>query len=332
MAAPETRSITLVDLPLLWRLGDNGIILDSEVGLTRDARSANSSLISSILFPRGVYTLVARSDAQRVVGQFRYRQDDLTAHLVYLAPSLPDNADDTLWLQILDGVAREAGKHGAHSLLAEVAPNSRLFETLRMARFATYARQTIWRHAPVAHHETTITLTEENSGDQIGIMSLIGSTVPAMLHQVAAPPSDLRGLVYRKNGLLEAYIAVSEGEQGVYLLPYVHPDVLDRRIQDFAGLIQQTTRAHKVPVYICVRSFQCWLDPMLEKLGFEPWLDQVLMVKHIAAGIRHPNFGRLQFKGKLAETSQGVMPPSWLCTGTDHLRNEPERYGTTDYR
>ena len=36
----------------------------------------------------------------------------------------------------------------------------------------------------------------------------------------------MEGLVYRKDGRIEAYIAYSEGKHGVYLIPYLHPDVL----------------------------------------------------------------------------------------------------------
>jgi hypothetical protein len=118
MAAPDTRAITLVDIPLLRRLSSSSVILDSELSLTRDARGAKSALLSAILFPRGVYTLVARSETQPVIGQFRYRPEDLNAHIVYLAPGMEETGDDdTVWLHILDAMAREAGKHGAHALV-----------------------------------------------------------------------------------------------------------------------------------------------------------------------------------------------------------------------
>src|SRR5262245_49066693 len=177
---PDTRAITLVDIPLLRRLTGSSVILDSETGLTRDARGAASALLSGIVFPRGVYTLVARSETQQVIGQFRYRQDDVNAHIVYLAPGLEEDGEDTVWLHILDAMAREAGKYGAHSLVAEVEPETKLFETLRSARFATYARQTIWRHEPVKldRDNQSLLIKPESSHDQIGIMSLICSTIP----------------------------------------------------------------------------------------------------------------------------------------------------------
>ena len=32
--------------------------------------------------------------------------------------------------------------------------------------------------------------------------------------------------VYRKDGRVEAFIGISEGTEGVYLLPFIHPDIV----------------------------------------------------------------------------------------------------------
>lgn len=302
MATTDTRNMTIIDLPLVRRLTGNGVILDSEMGLTRDARGQHSLLLSSLLFRRGIYTLVGRSEEKPVVGQFRYRSDDTVAHIVYLAPTLDETTPDTVWLHVLDAMAREAGKHGAHSLVAEVETNSRLFSTLRNAGYATYSRQIIWRHDPIhlEEDEVQIQLCEESDvSDHTGILSLVANIVPTILHQVAMPDSDMHGLVYRKDGRIEAYIGISEGKQGVYLLPYLHPDVSTEAGKIISAAIAQTSRAAKVPIYVCVRSYQNWLDHVMLDLDFEQWTEQAVMVKQIAAGIRHPGFERLPATGKL---------------------------------
>lgn len=301
----DTHTMRIVDLPLIQRLKASGTVLDSELGLTRDARGPNSLLLSSLLFPRGVYTLVARSETQPVVGQFRYRPDEQIAHIVYIAPSLDDNTEDTVWLHILDAMAREAGKHGAHSLVAEIEITSNLFETLRTAGFATYARQMIWRHEPIDKDiaDDGIELEEANNDNQLSIMSLIANTIPTILQQVAAPPSDMDGLVYRKDGRVEAFIGISEGTEGVYLLPFIHPDMLDSAAEIITVAITQINRARKVPIYVCVRTYQSWLNHIMEKLQFEQWIEQAVMVKQIAVGIRHPEFERMTVTGKLKVTS-----------------------------
>jgi len=318
----DTRTMSLVDLPLIRRLTANGTVLDSEMGLTRDARGPHGLLLSSLLFPRGLYTLVARSESQPVIGQFRYRPDDLTAHIVYLAPSLEDESENTVWLHVLDAMAREAGKHGAHSLLAEVETGCNLFETMRIARFATYARQIIWRHEPIQlEGATDLKLEDETSNDQLGILSLIAATVPTLLQAIAAPSSEMAGLLYRKNGRIEAYIGVSEGSQGIYLLPFIHPDISNESEAILTAVIQRLERAAKLPIYVCVRSYQSWLNSYMERLGFEELVEQAVMVKQLAAGIRHPNFNKVPaVTGKLKVSSNGSQ--SWSIAQLDHEDKE----------
>ncbi|GAB5491794.1 MAG: hypothetical protein Phog2KO_20090 [Phototrophicaceae bacterium] len=318
----DTRTMKIVDLPLIRRLTANGTVLDSERGLTRDARGANSFLLSSLVFPRGVYTLVSRSENQQIVGQFRYRPDDLNAHIVYIASSINDDVEDTVWLNILDAMTREAGKHGAHSLIAEVETSSHLFETLRTARFSTYARQIIWRHAPIDldKDECELTLETDIESDSISVMSLINNTVPTILQQVATPPSDMRGLAYRKDGRIEAYIAISEGANGVYLLPFIHPDVMSQAADIIRATVAQIDRCAKVPIYVCVRSYQDWLNSIFEELDFEEWVEQAVMVKQIAVGIKHPGFAKIALRGKLKVTSN---IPNYWSIAIEHSTSKP---------
>ncbi len=320
----DTRTMKIVDLPLIRRLTANGTILDSEIGLTRDARGPNSLLLSSLVFPRGVYTLVSRSETQQVVGQFRYRPGDLNAHIVYIAPALDEDIEDTVWLNILDAMTREAGKHGAHSLVAEVETSSHLFETLRTARFSTYSRQIIWRHdaVDIDPKDSVIRLDKEISSDQIGIMSLIYTTVPPMLKQVAAPPSDMEGLVYRRNDRIEAYIGISEGVNGVYLLPFIHPDVLSQAEDIIKAAIAQIDHCAKVPIYVCVRSYQSWLNSVFEALNFEEWIEQAVMVKQIAVGIRHPGFAKVALQDKLKIIS--TVPHYWSVATDERISTSKE--------
>lgn len=303
----DTRTMTIIDLPLIRRLTANGTVLDSEIGLTRDARGPNSLLLSSLIFPRGIYTLVSRSATQQVVGQFRYRHEDTNAHIVYIAPSLEakTDADDRVWLTILDAMTREAGKHGARALIAEVESSSHLFETLRTARFSNYASQIIWRHAamPPDPNAVRIPLQAQVSSNHIGVMALINNTVPTILQQTAAPPSDMDGLAYYHEERIEAFIGVSQGDHGVYLLPFIHQNVSDQAADILQAAIAQVEHTTKVPVYVCVRSYQSWLNQTLKQLGFDEWIEQAVMVKQIAAGVRQTGFSKVPVTGKLKPTS-----------------------------
>jgi hypothetical protein len=288
----DTHEMKLLDIPLMIRLKQNAIVLHSELGLTEDARGQNSALLSSIIFPRGLHTLVAHTDNQDMVGQFRYRSDDVNAHIVYLAPTLDEGDDDTIWLHILDAMAQQAGKHGAQTLVAEVEVSHRLFETMRRAGYAVYSRQVIWQHSPINDdtQKPEVIVTEEVNSDQIGIAALLGSTIPRILQTVMEPSTDMDGLVYRKNGRVEAYIACSEGKHGVYLIPYLHPDVLSEASDIIEAAVLAIDKSRKVPIYVSVRGYQGWLENAMLDLGFTPWLEQAVMVKHLTAGIRQTSF------------------------------------------
>jgi hypothetical protein len=311
----------------MLRLKQNAIVLHSELGLTQDARGQNSALLSSILFPRGLYTLIGHSETQDVVGQFRYRQDDSNAHIVYLAPALKEDEDDTVWLHILDAMAQEAGKHGAQNLVAEVEVSHRLFETMRRSGFSVYSRQVIWQHDAMNEEaqDPPLCLTEESNGDQIGIASLLGCTIPRILQTVMGPTTDMEGLVYRKDGRVEAYIAYSEGKHGVYLIPYLHPDVLSEAADIIASAVLIVERTRKVPVYVSVRGYQGWLENAMLDLEFNPWLEQAVMVKHLTAGIRQTTFSRMNLRGSGVKTS----PPISIINLNDNQEDTNELHGKT---
>lgn len=308
----DTRTASLVDIPLVRRLVDQGTVLDSELEFTRDA---NGALVSSILLPqRGLCTLVTRSDKQQVVAQFRVRADDPIAHIMYIAPGLEPDVDDTEWLHLLDAMAREAGRYNAHALLGEVDENGPLFETMRTAGYAVYARQEIWVRYPgeFPSYGDPIGLTEEMEADALGVQSLLTTTVPSLVQQYAAPHADMSGLVYRKNDRVEAYIAYSEGKHGVYMIPYLHPDIMPEAPAIIDAALHHIGRATKVPTFVCVRRYQDWIMEALAELRFEPCAQQAVMIKHITAGVRHATFAPLQVP--LEHIPTPIKPPTTRMT------------------
>lgn len=293
----DTHAMKLLDLPLTLRLKQNAIVLHSELGLIEDARGQYSALLSNIVFPRGLHTLLAHVDDKDVVGQFRYRQGEANAHLVYLAPTLAETENDAIWLHMLDSMAEQAGRSGAQTLVGEVDLNHRLFETMRQAGYAVYSRQVVWQRAPLADGMSAsgLTVTPECEDDEIGIAALLGCTIPRIMQSVMGPASDMQGLVYRRDGQVEAYLAYSEGKHGVYLMPFVHPEVLSEAPDILAAALQSIDRCRKLPIYICVRGYQGWLENAARDLGFAPMLEQAVMVKHLTAGVRQASFERVDF-------------------------------------
>lgn len=308
--AVDIRTVTLVDIPLVLRLIEKNILLDCEASTTGDTTGSLSSLI--LPGRGGVHSLIARSDKQSVAGQFRMRSDDAHAQIVYMAPAPELDGDDTTWLHMLDAMTREAGKHGAHALLAEIEESAPLFETLRTAGFAVYARQEVWKRAaghysfnqPVRH------LTQATEDDESGIWSLLASIVPGLVQPFALPDTDMPSLIYRVDDRVEAYFAFSEGRNGIYVMPYLHPDILPDATAVIESALRLIPRAGRLPVYFCVRRYQDWMISALEDLHFGRTARQALMVRHIAAGVRHPEFAPLTLQ--LENATHTIKPNPYL--------------------
>ena len=311
----ETRAVTLVDIPLVRRLSESGgMVLDSELFYT-DATGAQSSGLIKLLLPyRGVYTMVTRTENQQVAGQFRLRQDDAYAQITYVSPAPQEGENDSAWLHMLDSMAAEAGKRGAHLLTAEVEESAPLFKTMRTASYAIYARQEIWCRAPEEaipyepKHRVELTHTTED--DMAGIYVLYGNIVPKLVQPVTELPGEGEGFVYRRDERVEGYIGAVDGKMGVYLTPHLHPDVFSEAADVIAAAIAKVERTGKVPVFVRVRRYQDWLDDALVQLGFTICARQAVMVKHIAAGVRAAAFTPL--RQRLEAVPSPVKPPNGI--------------------
>jgi hypothetical protein len=208
-------------------------------------------------------------------------------------------------------MATEAGKRGAHILTAEVDESSRLFQTMRTAGFAVYARQETWRRVPGQGpiSDEIAPLHEETDTDAMDIQLLYANIVPRLVQHIAVPSSESAGLVYRQGDRILGYVAVTEGKYGIYLVPFLHPDILFQEVSAIlAGAVARCSRADKVPVYVCMRRYQDWLEETLNGLSFERCAEQAVMVRHIAAGIRQAAFAPLT--QKLDAVPSPIRPPT----------------------
>lgn len=308
-----TRAAKLRDLPLVRRLIERGLLLDAELSCTREIGSQNNAIYSSLILPqRSQQTLVTRSRDQHVIGQYRLKPSEHLAQITFIAPHLEPGARDTAWLHMLDAMASEAGKRGVHMLAAEIDEDSPLFQTMRTAGFAVYARQSIWRRAssqPLPIEPAV--LVDETDADGMDIQLLYCNIVPRLVQPIAVPSRESTGLVYRQNDRIMGYVAVTEGKSGIYLIPYLHPDVLfNEAAAIIAGAISRANRGDRLPVYVCVRRFQDWLEETLMELGFDTWGNQAVMVRHITAGIRQAGFTPLAQRLEAMPIPHTMRPPT----------------------
>ncbi len=311
---PEARPFLPIDLPLVRRLTPHGVSLDSLTSLTRGINTIEGAFWGAVpLTDLGTPTFVLKDGDNGYVAQFRHKGNDQHAHIVFIAPDLDKCEGDDPWLHLLDAMVVAAGKRGAVTLNAEVGDTSAAFTVLRQAGFAVYARQEIWKREPGGTLRTMSTglVRPETESDAFGINSLYANVVPPLVLQADAPPvTGHGGLVYERDGKILAYLSVQEGKCGVYIQSFLHAEGLDQAERILAACMANLSRAERVPVYFCVRSYQDWWRRSLNALGFESWASQAVMVKHTASRI-----GLASKSGYKLDGAARIVPPIIDCDG-----------------
>jgi hypothetical protein len=74
---------------------------------------------------------------------------------------------------------------------------------------------------------------------------------------------------------------MAHGVYGIVLTPLIHPEATDVS-RKLASLISHLPDRRNRPVYLSVRSYQAWLEPVLIDLGAKAAERQAVMVKHLA--------------------------------------------------
>jgi hypothetical protein len=272
------------DIPALHRYRHDSVFLDSELVLTRGPMLVQGALISYLAPGMGVVTCVGNSDtkdSQPVIGQFIHATGSQFAHLTFLTPE--ELLDTRRVSALLEYMVAVSGERGALRLLADVDERSGAFKALRRDGFSTFSRQRIWKwETPPDGDIDPDMWRQARSADLHAVRSLYNNLVPGLVQQVEPGNWERpRGVVYYQGDDLLAYADIRVRHRGVWVQPYFHPDVGDLQalIVDLLGHIPEGSSR---PMYICVRSYQSWLESTIEELGAQAGPPQVLMVRHLA--------------------------------------------------
>jgi hypothetical protein len=226
---------------------------------------------------------VASEDGNSLMGQVTLSEGETSARVTFLAPQ--ETVHD-LAPSLLDHLTRQAGEWGAFHLLAEVDEDSPVFRTLRQSGFTMYAWQRAWKLPVLEPADGDAGLWRQaDDMDWPAIQSLYSQIVPALLQPVESLPKQVSGLVCRPEGNLQAYISFKTGPAGIWVQPLIPPDstcVADQ----MAGLARGATGWQSRNIYVGVRSYQAWLEAVLEDLGAECGPRQAVMVRRLAKPIK----------------------------------------------
>lgn len=285
-------ALDLLDLPTLYRYRSEAISLDTTRLLTRGNPLGAIGVMSYMNPRRHIYSAVSREDGVTLMGGIIHTVGEMFAKMLYLAPATEmHRASLPALIESLEG---QAGTWGAVHVLAEVDETSPAFMPLRKAGFSMYAWQRIW---DVTHLAAAATNHDGHDGASNGdgqakhdwrrvdsiniasVQSLYHQIVPPLLQPVESRPQQPTGFICNEG--LRAHVGVNTGMVGIVLSPLIHPEATDVGSK-LASLIGNLPNRGGRPVYVCVRSYQAWLEPVLEDLGARASERQAIMVKHLA--------------------------------------------------
>jgi hypothetical protein len=270
------RPLDLRDLPNLYRLRSEAIGLDTARTLTRGNPLGAVGIFAYVNPVRHIYSAIANGEEESVLGGIIHSRNETFAKLLYIAPlSQLDHPDLP---ELIESLSAQAGRWGAFHVLAEVDETSHAFVALRRAGFSVYAWQRMWDVSAITESGSGFDWMRVKSVDVPSVQSLYHQIVPPLLQPVEPQPKSALG--WMSNEGVKCYVSATHGAYGIVLAPLIHPEATHVS-EKLASLINNLPERHNRPVYVCVRSYQAWLEPVLADLGAQGADRQAVMVKHL---------------------------------------------------
>ena len=315
-------SLDLLDLPALYRYRSEAISLDSSRLLTRGNPLGAIGVMAYINPRRHIYSAVATDDGPTLAGGVIHTNGDTFAKLLYLAPA--SQMEHRAIPALIEHLTSQAGGWGALHVLAEVAEPSPAFVPLRKAGFSVYAWQRIWDVTALAPDRGQNGSHNGNGNGSAGhrwvrvgavdlpaVQNLYHQIVPPLLQPVEPAPKQPTGFICNENA--RAHVQIVKGMLGIVLFPLIHPEATDVSGK-LTSLIAAIPNRGGRPVYVCVRSYQVWLEQVLSELGAIASERQAIMVKHLARLVKDE-------QGVLAKQPANVSVQPSRMTRMDHHKS-----------
>jgi hypothetical protein len=275
------RPLALFDLPYLYSFRDQVVGLDTARTLTRGNPLGAVGLFAYVNPARHIYSAIVNGDKESVLGGIIHSPEDAFAKLLFIAPaSQLDHPDLPV---LIENLSAQAGTWGAFHVTAEVDETSDVFIALRKAGFSVYAWQRMWDVSEIAPATQSFVWTKVKSVHETSVQNLYFQIVPPLLQPVEPQPKNVSGWFCNEG--VKCHVSATQGVYGIVLSPLIHPEATDVGTK-LASLISGLPDRRNRPVYLCVRSYQAWLEPVLADLGARGADRQAVMVKHLARMIK----------------------------------------------
>lgn len=303
------RSFNIADISLLNAYKNQAVFLNNETYLTDGSggltRSAILSPLSSFI---GIFTFVCSSNSgQPLLGQVHHEAETSVAYCRFVAPV--DGLHSAALPQLVEHMLKCVGERGAQSLVLEVEEDSPAFTALRKPGFSIYARQRVWRLDKAPGAQTTSQWRPVFSRDQLAIQLLRNRLLPGEVQQIETDVDTNDGYVYYRDGELLAFAEVKRGRHGIWLQPFVdlNAEPFDEILFDLLAKLHP--RANR-PLYICLRSYQNWLEGALIDLEAQPSPRQAVLVRRTVVPFRVEEARRVPVTEARAEPTATIRVSS----------------------
>ena len=276
------RSLDILDIPLIARYRNDALTLDSTRALTRGHPLGAAGLLAYVNPARHMYAAVANGNEASLVGGVIHSRGEAYARLLYLAPA--SRLDHVTLPGLVEHLVMQVGEWGAFHVIAELDEASNAFPALRMVGFSVYAWQRMWDVSELkVDTNGSKDWSRARSVNRPALQSLYHQIVPQLMHPVEPLSRNARGLIC--NGDVKCFVSLSSGAQGIVMTPLIHPEATNVE-EKLSSLLNCIPDRRGRPVYLCVRSYQAWLEPALADLGALSGPRQAVMVKHLARLIK----------------------------------------------
>lgn len=261
--------------------------MDGISSLTRGQPLSFQRLVSTLNPAYQTFTAILDDDVEtpaRCAGQIRLKNGLTAAFLSFI--HLPESWDVLHLTTLLEYLAVAAGNWGAFNLTAELpVAENQLFTALREADFSVMAKQHYWQVENIAGlgaiHDAGWRIWTQ--ADVQGMRSLYYTVVPSLIQSVEplSRRSSLGLVCEDDSGQVAAYADIVGGSAGIWVLPIIRPDFCthENRIK---ALLAALPNVNGRKVYLCARSYQPWLEAVLQRMDLSMSDEMVLMVKHLA--------------------------------------------------
>lgn len=275
------RPLDLLDLPTLYRFRGEAVSFDATRLLTRGNPLGAIGVMAYINPRRHIYSAVSAKDGPTLIGGIIHTYGETFAKILYLAPA--SQMGNPALPGLIENLTSEAGKWGAFHVLAEVNETSEAFVPLRTAGFSVYAWQRMWDVSALTAADLGSRWLRVRSIDVPSIQSLFHQIVPPLLQPLERMPKRAIGFMCDEG--VKCYVSTSSGMAGIVLFPLIHPEATEVSAK-LLSIIKHIPNRGGRPLYFCVRSYQAWLEPVLEDLGAKSAARQAVMVKHLALMVK----------------------------------------------